>query len=99
MTLSCANVDDGMMVHPYASLLHYFMQFTATRSASLVVERLMRQGGLILAAGRVRSEKEKIGGGRKTRKVRRTRNTPRNSQQHGDRDQLETTCNETRPTR
>ena len=30
---------------------------------------------------------------------RRTQNTPRNPQQPGDRDQLETACDETRPTR
>ena len=31
--------------------------------------------------------------------VRRTQNTPRNTPQPGDRDQLETACDETRPTR
>ena len=42
----------------------------------------MRQGGLILAAGRVRSKNKK--------KIRPTQNTPRNLQQPGDRDHLET---------
>ena len=64
--------------------------------APLLVERLMRQCGLILAAGRVRSKKTK----RKINtKSRRTQSTPRNPQQPGDRDHLETACDETRPTR
>ena len=45
----------------------------------------MSQGGLMLAAGRVRSNKKK------NEKIRRTQNTPRNPQDPGDRDQLETT--------
>ena len=52
----------------------------------------MRQGGLTLAAGRVRSKKKK-------RKIRPTENTPRKPQQPGDCDRLETACHETRPTR
>ena len=36
---------------------------------------------------------------KKTKKSRRTQNTPRNPQQPGDRDNLETACDETRPTR
>ena len=52
----------------------------------------MRKASLILAADHVRSKK-------KTPKSRRTRNTPRNPQQPGDRDHLETACDETRPTR
>ena len=58
----------------------------------------MRQGGLTLAAGRVRSKKKKSK--TKTRKKPRpTQNTPRNPQQPGDHVQLETACKETRPTR
>ena len=57
----------------------------------------MRQGGLVLAAGRVRSKKKK--NRKKTHeKIRPTQNTPRNQQQPGDRDHLETACDETRPT-
>ena len=52
----------------------------------VLVEREMRQGGLILAAGRARSKKKK----RKKTKFRRTQNTPRNPKQPGDRDHLET---------
>ena len=53
----------------------------------------MRQCGLILAAGRVRSKKTK----RKINtKSRRTQSTPRNPQQPGDRDHLETACDVTR---
>ena len=52
----------------------------------------MRQGGLILAAGRVRSKKKRD-------KIRPTQNTPRNPQQPGDRDYLETARDETRATR
>ena len=36
---------------------------------------------------------------RKKRKIRPTQNTPRNPQQPGNRNQLETACDETRPTR
>ena len=54
----------------------------------------MRQGGLILAAGRVHSKKKTT----KKTKSRRTRNPPR-SPQPSDRDHLETACDETRPTR
>ena len=46
----------------------------------------MRQGGLV---GRVRSKKK----GTKT-KSRRTQDTPRNSQQPGDRDNLEMACDQ-----
>ena len=59
----------------------------------------MKQGGLILAAGRVRSKKKKTIKMKKTRKNRPAQNTPRNPQQHGDRVQLETACEQTRPTR
>ena len=53
----------------------------------------MRQGGLILAAGRVRLKKTKTK--KETTKSRRTQNP----QQPGDRDRLEASCDETRPTR
>ena len=55
------------------------------------------RGGLILAAGRVRSKKKK----RKTstRKKSPHPNTPQNPQQPGDRDHIETAYGETRPTR
>ena len=53
----------------------------------------MRQAGLILAAGRVRSKKKKH------EKIRPTQNTPRKPQQLGDRDHLDTARDETRPTR
>ena len=58
----------------------------------------MRQGGLTLAAGRVRSKKKKS---RKKNpgKIRPTQNAPRKLQQPGDYDRLETACDETRPTR
>ena len=56
------------------------------------------QGGLIFAAGRVRSNKKKKSG-KKHEKFRRTQSTPRNPQQPGDRDQLETAGEATRPTR
>ena len=59
----------------------------------------MRQGGLILAAGRVRSKKKKKIEKKTPEKIRRTQNTPRNLQQPGDRDQLETARDETCPTR
>ena len=58
----------------------------------------MRPAGLILAADRVRSKKKKkttI----KTEKICPNHNTPRNPQQPGDRDDLETARDETRPTR
>ena len=60
----------------------------------------MRQNGLILvlSAGRVRSKKKKRGQ-KKKKKSRRTKDTPRNSHQPGDRDHLETARDETRPTR
>ena len=53
--------------------------------------------GVILAAGRVRSNEKKRA--KKTKKIRPTRNTPRNPQLPGDRDQLETARGETCPTR
>ena len=59
----------------------------------------MRQGDLILAAGRVRSEKKKNRKKKHGKKIRPTRNTPRNPQQAVDRVQLETACEETRLTR
>ena len=52
----------------------------------------MRQGGFVLAAGRIRSKKKKT-------KSHRIQNTPRNPPHPGDRDHLETACDETRPTR
>ena len=58
----------------------------------------MRQGVLILAAGRVRSKKKN--GKKKTpQKSRPTQNTPRNLQQPSDRDHHETACDEARSTR
>ena len=59
----------------------------------------MRQGGLILAAGRVRSRKKKKTGKKKLDRFCPTQNTPRNPQQPGDRDHLEAARGETRPTR
>ena len=56
----------------------------------------MKQGGLILAARRVRSKKTMSK--TKSRNIRPTQNTPRNPQQPGDRDHLETARDETRPT-
>ena len=64
----------------------------------ILVERYMRQGGLILAAGRVRSKKKKSKI-KKHEKIRPTQNTPRNPQQPGDRDHLNMARDETRPTR
>ena len=55
----------------------------------------MRQDAIILAAGRVRWKKKKMEKQNKT-KSRRTQNTPRNPQQAGDGDQLETLAH-TRP--
>ena len=57
----------------------------------------MREGGLTLAAGRVRSKKKKSK--KKHEKKRSTQNTPRTPQQQGDRDYLGTARDETRPTR
>ena len=57
----------------------------------------MRQGGLILAVGRVRSKKKKSL--KDDEKIRPTENTPRKPQQPGDRDHLETASDETCPTR
>ena len=56
----------------------------------------MKQGGLILAARRVRSKKTMSK--TKSRNIRPTQNTPRNPQQPADRDHLETARDETRPT-
>ena len=65
--------------------------------ASLLVERCMRQSGLVLAADRVRSkEKNEQKNGKKSRPLE---NTPQNPHQPSDRDHLETACDETRPTR
>ena len=58
----------------------------------------MRQGGLTLAAGRVRSNKKKSRK-KKHEKIRPAENTPRKPQQPGDHNRLETACDETRPTR
>ena len=49
----------------------------------------MRQGGLILAVGRVRAKKQRT----KT-KSRHTQDAPRNPQQPGDRDNLEMACDQ-----
>ena len=61
----------------------------------------MKQDGLILAAGRVRSKKKKIeekkSKKKKHRKIFPTQNTPRNPQQPGHRVQLETACDEHAP--
>ena len=55
---------------------------------SFLVERKMRQGGLILAAGRVHPmNKKKLG--KKVIKIRHTQTTRPNSQQPGDRGHLE----------
>ena len=59
----------------------------------------MRQGGLILEVGRVRSKKQKIAKKQNRKKIRPTQNTPRKPQQPGDRDHLEKARDETRPTR
>ena len=59
----------------------------------------MRQGGLILAAGRVCVQRKKSRKKNQTRKIPPHQNTPRNSQQPGDRYHLETAREETRPTR
>ena len=56
----------------------------------------MRQGGLILAADRVRSNKKNE---KKNEKISPHLNTPRNQQQPGDRDHLETPRDDTRPMR
>ena len=56
----------------------------------------MKQGGLIIAAGRVRSKKKQ--NRKKHEKIRPTKSTPRKPQYPGDRDQLETTRDETRRT-
>ena len=58
----------------------------------------MRQAGLILAVGRVRSKKENRRK-RKQYKIHPAPNTPRYPQQPGDRDHLETAGDETHPTR
>ena len=57
----------------------------------------MRQGGLILAARRVRSNKKKSK--KKHEKIRPTQTTPRNPQQPSDRNHLETAHDKTRPMR
>ena len=56
----------------------------------------MRQDGFILAAGRVRSKKKQNRKKKNTKKSRRTQSTPRNPQQPGDRDHLETVRDATR---
>ena len=61
--------------------------------------KILRQGGLILAAGRVRSKKKTKRRKEKKKKSRPTQNTPRDPQQSSDRDQLETPRDETRLTR
>ena len=64
----------------------------------VLVEVSMARGGLILAAGRVRSKKKK---NRKKikKKIAPSKNTPRNPRQPGDRDHLETAREKPRPTR
>ena len=67
--------------------------------ASLLVERYMRQGCLVLAVGRVRSKQSKT---KKTNEIPPdTKKTHHEiyPQQPGDRDHLETAYSETRPTR
>ena len=59
------------------------------------MERYLRLGGRILAVSHVRSPKEKREG--KNTQSRCTQHTLRSAQQHGDRDRLETACDETRP--
>ena len=59
----------------------------------------MTQGGLILAAGHLRSKLEDKKRRKKTQKSRLTQNTPRHPQQPGGRDHLETAYDKTRPTR
>ena len=56
------------------------------------------RGGLILAAGRVRSKKKNLEN-KQTKKKRPTENTPRNPHQPCDRDHLETAREKPRPTR
>ena len=58
----------------------------------------MRREGLILAAGRVYSKKNKKIEKKNARKICPTENTPRIPQELGDRDYLEMGCNQTRPT-
>ena len=70
-------------------------RFATTSGSLLLVERYMRQGGLVLAVGRVRSKKYKR---KKTNKICPAQNTPRYPQPPGDRDQLETACGEARLT-
>ena len=84
---------------PFGRLLFLFwVLHTKYHIIYHLVERRMRQGGLILAADRVRS-KEKTRIEKKTTTSRRTRNTPRHPQQPVNRDHHETACEETRPTR
>ena len=60
----------------------------------------MKQGGFMLAAGRLRSKKKKKKSKKKDgKKIRPTQNTPRNPQQPGNRDHFETACDGTCPTR
>ena len=55
----------------------------------------MRQGGLVLAAGRVRSKKNNS---KKKREIPLHQKHTTNPQQPGDRDDLKTACDKTRPT-
>ena len=57
------------------------------------------RGGLILATGRVRSKKKRIEKKKNHLKIRPAQNTPRNPQQPGDRGQIETVRDATRPPR
>ena len=80
---------------PSAAGTAVVMTHTYTGTSSEVNEA---RGGLILAAGRVRSKKKKVGK-RKNEKICPTENTPRNPQQPSDRDHLDTAREKPRPTR
>ena len=58
----------------------------------------MRQGGLILAAGRVRSKNNKIGEEKHEKVPPHPKYTTKPTQQPGNRDRVETARDETRPT-
>ena len=59
----------------------------------------MRQGGLILAAGRVRSNKKKIGKKKHKKNPPHPKHTTKSTAARGDHDHLKTARDETRPTR
>ena len=74
--------------------------FLLAKDASLIGYRGKRSKAASCLQQAVCVRKKKNEEKKKTRnKSRRTRNTPRNPQQPGDRDHLETACDETRPTR